>query len=82
MRRSGYLLLVTVVLGLLVGAPDSACQRQQSGREALPTLTKATTTLTSIRDIRRFGSPTLLAASMLNSRLCLRFLSKRATWLK
>jgi signal transduction histidine kinase/CheY-like chemotaxis protein len=40
-RRSGYLLLITVVLGLLLGTPDSACQRQQSGREALPTVTKA-----------------------------------------
>jgi hypothetical protein len=40
-----------------------------------------TTTLTSSRCIRRFGSPTLLAASMLPSPLCLRFLSRRATWL-
>jgi hypothetical protein len=101
-RRSGYLLVITMVLGLLSGAVDSLCQQQQPGQKALPTLTKAhdAHSLTSEqaaqnypvqlravvtyydRDIRRFGSPTLLAASMLNSPLSRRFLSKRATWLK
>jgi two-component system sensor histidine kinase/response regulator len=40
-HRSGYLVLITVVLGLLSGAPDSLCQQRQSERQALPTLTKA-----------------------------------------
>ena len=40
MHRRGYLLLITVVLGLLSGAADSVCQ-QRSERQALPTLTKA-----------------------------------------
>jgi hypothetical protein len=40
-HRSGYLVLITVVLGLLSGSPDSVCQQQQSERQALPTLTKA-----------------------------------------
>jgi PAS domain S-box-containing protein len=40
-RRSGYLLAITVVLGLLTGAPDSVCQQRQSERQALPTLTTA-----------------------------------------
>jgi signal transduction histidine kinase/CheY-like chemotaxis protein len=39
--RSGYLVWVTVVLGLLLGAADSVCQHQRSERQALPTLTKA-----------------------------------------
>ena len=41
MHRSGYLLLITVVLGLLSGAADSLCQQQQPGWKALPTLTTA-----------------------------------------
>jgi hypothetical protein len=41
MRRSGYLVLITVVLGLLSGAPDSFCQQQKSEQSSLPTLTKA-----------------------------------------
>jgi hypothetical protein len=40
-RRNGYLVLITVVLGLLSGAPDSVCQQQRSERQALPTLTKS-----------------------------------------
>jgi signal transduction histidine kinase/DNA-binding response OmpR family regulator len=40
-HRSGYLVLITVVLGLLLGAADSVCQQQQPERKALPTLTKA-----------------------------------------
>jgi PAS domain S-box-containing protein len=40
-HRSGYLLLITMVLGLLSAAPDSVCQQRQSERQALPTLTKA-----------------------------------------
>jgi signal transduction histidine kinase/ActR/RegA family two-component response regulator len=40
-RRSGYLVMITVVLGLLSGATDSLCQQQQPGRKALPTLTTA-----------------------------------------
>jgi len=40
-HRSGYLVLITGVLGLLSGAPDSVCQQRQSERQALPTLTKA-----------------------------------------
>jgi hypothetical protein len=40
-RRSGYLVLITVVLGLLSGAADSLCQQQHSERNSLPTLTKA-----------------------------------------
>ena len=40
-HRSGYLVLITVVLGLLSGAPDSVCQQRQSERQTLPTLTKA-----------------------------------------
>jgi hypothetical protein len=40
-RRSGYLVLISVVLGLLSGAPDSVCQQQHSERQGLPTLTKA-----------------------------------------
>jgi signal transduction histidine kinase/CheY-like chemotaxis protein len=40
-HRRGYLLLITAVLGLLSGAPDSVCQQQRSERQALPTLTKA-----------------------------------------
>jgi hypothetical protein len=40
-RRSGYLVSITVVLGLLSGAADSVCQQQQSERNSLPTLTKA-----------------------------------------
>ena len=103
MRRSGYLVLITVVLGLLSGAPDSFCQQQKSEQSSLPTLTKAhdAHSLTSeqaarsypvhlrtvvtyydpttIRHIPPFGPQTVLAASMLNSRLCLRFLSWLAT---
>ena len=41
MRRSGYLLVITMVLGLLSGAVDSLCQQQQPGQKALATLTKA-----------------------------------------
>jgi hypothetical protein len=40
-HRSGHLVLITVVLCLLSGAPDSVCQQQQPERKALPTLTKA-----------------------------------------
>jgi signal transduction histidine kinase/ActR/RegA family two-component response regulator len=40
-HRSGYLVLVTVVLDLLSGAADSLCQQQRSERQALPILTKA-----------------------------------------
>jgi hypothetical protein len=40
-RRSGYFVLITVVLGLLSGATGSLCQQQQPGRKALPTLTTA-----------------------------------------
>jgi signal transduction histidine kinase len=40
-RRSGYLLVITMVLGLLSGAVDSLCQQQQPGQKALATLTKA-----------------------------------------
>jgi signal transduction histidine kinase/CheY-like chemotaxis protein len=39
-RRSGYLVLITVVLGLLSGAADSFCQQQKSEQRPLPTLTK------------------------------------------
>ena len=39
-NRRGYLLLITVLLGLLSGAADSVCQQQQSERNS-PTLTKA-----------------------------------------
>ena len=41
MRRSGSLVWMTLVLGLLPGAPDSVCQQQRSEGQALPTLTKA-----------------------------------------
>ena len=41
MHRSGYLVMVTVVLGLLSGAADSVCQQQRSERQTLPTLTTA-----------------------------------------
>ena len=41
MHRSGYLVPITVVLGLLSGAGDSVCQQRQSERPVLPTLTKA-----------------------------------------
>ena len=41
MHRSGHLVLITVVLGLLLGAADSVCQQQQPERNALPTLTTA-----------------------------------------
>ena len=41
MHRSGYLVMVTVVLGLLSGAADSVCQQQRSERQRLPTLTTA-----------------------------------------
>jgi signal transduction histidine kinase/DNA-binding response OmpR family regulator len=41
MHRSGDLVLITVVLGLLLGAADSVCQQQQSERNSLPTLSKA-----------------------------------------
>jgi signal transduction histidine kinase len=40
-HRRGSRLLITVVLSLLSGAPDSVCQQRQSERQALPTLTKA-----------------------------------------
>jgi len=40
-RRSGSLVSITVVLGLLSGAPDSVGQQQRSERQALPTLTRA-----------------------------------------
>jgi hypothetical protein len=40
-HRRGYLLLITLMLGLLSGAADSVCQQQQSERNSLPTLTKA-----------------------------------------
>jgi signal transduction histidine kinase/ActR/RegA family two-component response regulator len=40
-HRGGYLLPITVVLGLLSNAGDSVCQQQQSERQALPILTKA-----------------------------------------
>jgi hypothetical protein len=40
-HRSGYLALITVVLGVLSGAADSVCQQQQSERNSLPTLTTA-----------------------------------------
>jgi signal transduction histidine kinase/CheY-like chemotaxis protein len=40
-HRSGYLVLISVVLGLLSGAADSVCQRQQSERNVLPSITKA-----------------------------------------
>jgi signal transduction histidine kinase/CheY-like chemotaxis protein len=40
-HRRGYLVLTTVVFGLLSSAPDSVCQQQRSERQALPTLTKA-----------------------------------------
>jgi signal transduction histidine kinase/ActR/RegA family two-component response regulator len=39
-RGRGYFVLITVVLCLLSGAPDSVCQQQRSERQALPTLTK------------------------------------------
>ena len=41
MHRSGYLVVITVVLGLLSGSADSLCQQQPPERKALPTLTKA-----------------------------------------
>ncbi len=41
MHRSGYLALITVVLGLLSGAADSVCQQRPSERNSLPTLTTA-----------------------------------------
>jgi signal transduction histidine kinase/CheY-like chemotaxis protein len=40
-HRSGYVALITVVLGLLSGAADSVCQQQQFERNSLPTLTNA-----------------------------------------
>jgi hypothetical protein len=40
-HRSVYLLGITVVLGLLLGAADSVCQQQQPERNALPTLSTA-----------------------------------------
>jgi hypothetical protein len=40
-RRSGYLVLITVVLGLLCCAADSVCQQQPPERKALPTLMTA-----------------------------------------
>jgi len=40
-HRSGHLVLITVVLGLLSGAADSLCQQQQPERKGLPTLTTA-----------------------------------------
>jgi hypothetical protein len=104
-HRSSYLVVITVVLGLLLGRANSLCQ-QQSERNALPTLTTAHDAhgLTSEQAARSYpvhlrtvvtyydpyidprhptvGSPTRLAASTLNSRLCPRFLSRRATWLK
>jgi hypothetical protein len=40
-HRRGYLVLITVVFGLLSVAPDSVCQQQRSERQALPILTKA-----------------------------------------
>jgi hypothetical protein len=40
-HRSGYLALITVVLGLLSGAADSVCQQRQSERNSLPILTTA-----------------------------------------
>jgi signal transduction histidine kinase/CheY-like chemotaxis protein len=40
-HRRGYLVLITVVLGLLWGATDSVCQQQQPEPKALPTLTTA-----------------------------------------
>ena len=106
MRRSAYLLVITMVLGLLSGAVDSLCQQQQPGQKALPTLTKAhdAHSLTSeqaaqnypvqLRAVVTYYDPYIdlqhptvwvsdsSAASMLNSPLSRRFLSKRATWLK
>jgi hypothetical protein len=40
-RRSGYLVLITVVLGLLAGAADSVAQQSRAERRPLPTLTRA-----------------------------------------
>jgi signal transduction histidine kinase/CheY-like chemotaxis protein len=40
-HRSGYLVLITVVLSLLSGSTDSVCQQEQPERKALPTLTTA-----------------------------------------
>jgi signal transduction histidine kinase/ActR/RegA family two-component response regulator len=40
-HRSGYLVLITVVLGLLSGAAESPCQQQKPERKTLPTLTTA-----------------------------------------
>jgi CheY-like chemotaxis protein len=40
-RRSGDFVLITVVLGLLSGAADSLCQKQQPERKALRAITKA-----------------------------------------
>jgi signal transduction histidine kinase/ActR/RegA family two-component response regulator len=40
-HRRGYLVLTTVVFGLLSSAPDSVCQQQRPERQPLPTLTKA-----------------------------------------
>jgi hypothetical protein len=40
LRRSGYLILVTLVLGLLLGPADSVGQQQRAERQPLPTLTK------------------------------------------
>ena len=41
MHRSGHLVLITVVLGVLSGAADSLCQQQQLAGKGLPTLTTA-----------------------------------------
>jgi hypothetical protein len=41
LRRSGYLVLITVVLGLLLGPAGSVGQQQRAERQPLPTLTKA-----------------------------------------
>jgi signal transduction histidine kinase/CheY-like chemotaxis protein len=40
LRRSGYLILVTLVLGLLLGPADSVGQQQRAERQPSPTLTK------------------------------------------
>jgi hypothetical protein len=40
-HRGGYLVLITVALGLLSGEADSVRQQQQPERKAIPTLTTA-----------------------------------------
>jgi signal transduction histidine kinase/CheY-like chemotaxis protein len=41
LRRNGYLVLITVVLGLLLGPADSTAQQSRAERWPLPTLTRA-----------------------------------------